>query len=60
MDDQILSRSYGRLFAAVYIGRDQRKVTAGDVIMLNYDLGADIGQEIVLDKVSWLAEPRGT
>ena len=51
MDDQIRGGSYGRLFAGVYMGTQQRKVTAGDLIMLNYDMGLDIGQEIVLDKV---------
>ncbi len=52
VDSLISSRSYGRLFAVVYINERQWKVTAGDVLMVDdFDIGAHIGQKIVFDKV---------
>merc|ERR1712154_238709 len=52
VDEQIGSRSHGRLFACVYFDGAQRKFTAGDLIMLDSDLGVDIGTRITLDKVT--------
>ncbi len=52
VDSLISSRSYGRLFAVLYINERQWKVTAGDVLMVDdFDIGAHIGQKIVFDKV---------
>merc|ERR1712117_182978 len=48
VDEQIGSRSHGRLFACVYFDGAQRKFTAGDLIMLNSDLGVDIGTRFTL------------
>jgi ribosomal protein L21 len=34
------------------LGWHQHKVTSGDVLMVNHDVGAKTGQRITLDKVS--------
>jgi len=52
VDEQIGGRSHGRLFACVYFDGVQRKFTEGDLIMLNSDLGIDIGTRITIDKVT--------
>jgi large subunit ribosomal protein L21 len=52
VDAQITSRSYGRLFAAVYFDGEQRKFSVGDLIMVNKDIAIDVGQQITLDKVT--------
>ena len=51
VNDQIESGSYGRLFAVVMLGWHQHKVTSGDILMVNHDIGAKPGQRIKLDKV---------
>jgi hypothetical protein len=51
VDSQIASSSHGRLFAIVYVNGSQRRVTDGDLVMYNYDMGLDIGEKICLDKV---------
>lgn len=51
VDEQIKSDNYGRLFAVVYINDKQCKVTTGDVLLLKYDIGCDIGEKICLEKV---------
>ncbi|TRY73951.1 hypothetical protein TCAL_05556 [Tigriopus californicus] len=51
VDEQIQNQSYGRLFAVLYADQRQFKVTPGDLIMLNHDLGIIPGSKIVLDKV---------
>lgn len=51
VDEQIQNQSYGRLFAVLYADQRQFKVTSGDLIMLNHDVGVVPGTKIVLDKV---------
>ena len=51
VNNQIESHSYGRLFAVVMIGWHQHKVSTGDLLMVNHDIGAKPGQIIKLDKV---------
>ena len=51
MNSQILSDSYGRLFAVVSVGWHQHKLTAGDLLMTNHDIGAPLGARIRLDKI---------
>ncbi len=48
---QIESNRYGRLFAVVMLGWHQHKLTAGDVLMVNHDVGAKAGEKIKLEKV---------
>lgn len=52
VDAQIADRTYGRLFACLYFDGKQRKVAPGDLLMLNSDLGVDVGTRITLDKVT--------
>ena len=47
---QIADQSYGRLFAVVAMEFHQHKVTSGDLLMLNYDIGAPLGSRIKLEK----------
>ena len=51
VNKQIETNSYGRLFAVVMLGWHQHKLTAGDVLMVNHDVGAKPGQKIKLDKI---------
>jgi len=49
VDQQIVDRSYGRLFAVIFIDNRQFKVTQGDVVMLDVcDLGCPIGTQVNL------------
>eukprot|EP00057_Strongylocentrotus_purpuratus_P010093 XP_011664567.1 PREDICTED: 39S ribosomal protein L21, mitochondrial isoform X2 [Strongylocentrotus purpuratus] len=41
----------GRTFAIVYVSGTQHKVTSGDLILLQNDLPADVGERIRLEKV---------
>jgi len=47
---QIADQSYGRLFAVVSMEFHQHKVTAGDLLCLNFDLGAPNGAKVRLEK----------
>jgi len=47
---QINDKSYGRLFAVVQMEWHQHKITSGDLLMLNYDIGAPNGTRLRLDK----------
>ena len=49
---QLNEHNVGRLFAVVHIDGKQRKITAEDIIVLNNHIAADIGEKIVLNKVS--------
>jgi large subunit ribosomal protein L21 len=51
VNNQIETNDYGRLFAVVMLGWHQHKLTAGDVLMVNHDVGAKPGQKIKLEKV---------
>ena len=51
MDDQITKGKTGRLFSVVFLNDQQYKVTDGDVLQTNADLGVEIGTKIRLDKV---------
>jgi len=50
VNTQIAQNSYGRLFAVVLMEKHQHKITAGDLLMCNHDIGASLGQVIKLDK----------
>jgi len=50
VNTQIAGHSYGRLFAVVMMEKHQHKITAGDLLMCNHDIGASLGQIIRLDK----------
>merc|ERR1711994_1054877 len=50
VNTQIAQNSYGRLFAVVLMETHQHKITAGDLLMCNHDIGASLGQVIKLDK----------
>jgi len=50
VNEQIEGSSYGRLFAVVQMEWHQHKITAGDLLMLNYDVGAPNGTRIRLEK----------
>lgn len=47
---QISHHTYGRLFAVVLMEKHQHKITSGDLLMCNHDIGASLGQVIKLDK----------
>lgn len=47
---QIKDGSYGRLFAVIAMEFHQHKITAGDLLQLNYDIGAPNGTRLRLDK----------
>lgn len=52
VNQQVADRSYGRLFAVVYIASRQFKVTAEDIIMILANPSfPDVGEKIVLNKV---------
>merc|ERR1712037_906988 len=51
VDEQILKKDYGRLFAVLMIDKHQHKLTDGDLLMVLRDLGASLGQRIRLEKV---------
>jgi large subunit ribosomal protein L21 len=51
VNDQIESNNYGRLFVVAMLGWHQHKLTAGDVLMVNHDVGAKPGQKIKLEKI---------
>ena len=51
VDEQITKGQTGRLFSVVYLNDQQYKVTDGDLLQTNADLGVDIGSKISLDKV---------
>eukprot|EP00095_Tigriopus_kingsejongensis_P010784 maker-scaffold304_size215464-snap-gene-0.14 protein:Tk10784 transcript:maker-scaffold304_size215464-snap-gene-0.14-mRNA-1 annotation:"39s ribosomal protein mitochondrial" len=50
VDEQIKNETYGRLFAVIYLDDRQFKVTAGDLVMMNHDMGIVPGTRVVLDK----------
>jgi len=50
INSQISDGSYGRLFAVVAMEFHQHKVTAGDLLCLNFDLGAPNGAKVRLEK----------
>jgi len=50
VNTQILQHSYGRLFAVVLMERHQHKITSGDLLMCNHDIGAPLGKVVKLDK----------
>jgi len=50
VNNQIANHSYGRLFAVVLMDKHQHKITSGDLLMCNHDVGASLGQVIRLDK----------
>ena len=43
VDEQILKKDYGRLFAVLMIDKHQHKLTDGDLLMVLRDLGASLG-----------------
>ena len=47
---QIADQSYGRLFAVVAMEFHQHKITAGDLLCLNFDIGAPNGAKVRLEK----------
>ena len=51
VDEQILKKDHGRLFAVLMIDKHQHKLTDGDLLMVLRDLGASLGQRIRLEKV---------
>lgn len=51
VDDQIRNGSYGRLFCVVQMGEHQHKLTSGDLLMCNHDVGAPVGSRILLEKL---------
>jgi len=50
VNTQISQHSYGRLFAVVLMERHQHKITSGDLLMCNHDIGAPLGKVVKLDK----------
>merc|ERR1711997_72748 len=50
VNTQIAGHTYGRLFAVVLMEKHQHKITSGDLLMCNHDIGASLGQIIKLDK----------
>jgi len=50
VNTQIVQHSYGRLFAVVLMEKHQHKITSGDLLMCNHDVGASLGQVIRLEK----------
>lgn len=50
VNSQIVQHSYGRLFAVVLMEKHQHKITSGDLLMCNHDVGASLGQVIRLEK----------
>ena len=51
VNQQILQKDYGRLFAVLMIDKHQHKLTDGDILMVLKDLGASLGQRIRIEKV---------
>ena len=55
VNSQLASCDAGRLFAVVHAAGKQRKVTVEDIIVLDKQLAADVGQRIHLNKVATTA-----
>jgi len=55
VNSQLVSCDAGRLFAVVHAAGKQRKVTVEDIIVLDKQLAADVGQRIHLNKVATTA-----
>merc|ERR1712130_301403 len=51
VNEQIVNKDYGRLFAIVGVDINQWKITEGDLLMLLRETGASLGQRIRLEKV---------
>ena len=51
MNNQIVTNSHGRLFAVIHIAGKQRRVTDGDLIMVEGDHPTKVGDVIRAEKV---------
>jgi len=51
VNEQIVKKDHGRLFAIIGVDLNQWKITEGDLLMLLRETGASLGQRIRLEKV---------
>jgi len=51
INELISSNATGRLYCVVHVRGFQHKITAGDLVMAQCDMGAPVGERIVLEKV---------
>ncbi|OQV13071.1 putative 39S ribosomal protein L21, mitochondrial [Hypsibius exemplaris] len=51
VNTQIAEESYGRLFAVIHLGFQQRRVTQGDIFQQKFTYHVALGQKIRLEKV---------